>query len=835
MKKLVLFLFSSMMILSVSAQTNLLENYGFETGDDTGWLGYNHSVIAADDAFEGSYVGAINDAQAGSFLYNPVAVTPGKTYKFRLTAKWPNGCSIDGIAMVIKDGGNTLATTEKIKTTEWSTVSAEVIIPAGVTEVKIPIWKPVSELCYIDSLTFYEVEGGGVTLPELALSDDGEILEDFEDGEVITVTLTNDTFVDPIVPENWTVTNLPAGVSAGAITRLSDTEVTITLSGNTTGDYDTDITNMKVNIAAEEFTTYESSIMVKTGVTFIATAEGTEEVIWEENFDAFTTGVNLDSAYLASMDFRTQGRPDSVQAVDGYIKIFTSELDGKNNWVLTSKVLNPGMTYKYSVDVKTPDGAKTFGVVWRANSDQIKTNEVKSKEWVNATAQFTLAHDADTVDLGVYRWGYPKETHFDNMKLVQIKEPTLTVTNDGEILEGAEDGEVITVKAHFDTFVAAPDIANWSGTMLPEGVSLGSLNKVDDTTVEITLAGNASVDYEADIVASVSASRDELTTSNKGLSANGVVFTAEVAVADPPVLAMTDDGEIKEGMEDGEVITVTLENDTFVDPLVAENWTVSNLPEGVTAAVASVNDTAVTVTLTGNTTGDYDADITDLTVSITAAELTAHTEDVSVSTGVTLKADVEVAAITMADDGEIKEGAEDGEVITVSLEQAEFEAALTAANWTLTNLPAGVTVGGVAAEDASTAKITLAGNASEDYDTDITNAELTVAAAEIAHWDTDLTAASGVTFVAEIESGIHDFTLNGLKIYPNPVKDQMIVSAEENIKSINVYDLLGNKVFEINELNDNEVELFVSHLHSGIYMVNVTDVNGLQKTVKIIK
>lgn len=51
------------------------------------------------------------------------------------------------------------------------------------------------------------------------------------------MTLSGGQFVKPINPDNWSISNLPAGVSKGAVVRVAPNRVRITLNGNRTPDY----------------------------------------------------------------------------------------------------------------------------------------------------------------------------------------------------------------------------------------------------------------------------------------------------------------------------------------------------------------------------------------------------------------------------------------------------------------------------------------------------------------------------------------------------------------------------------------------------------------------
>ncbi len=814
MKKLLLSIFGLVLALTVGAQ-NLVTNGGFEDGTRAGWNTWNNGIQQT-DVYEGLWAGELKVDLAASFLIADFTVVPGKTYDISFYAKWPNGIGTsEGVDMVLQTPAPEKAGiggTAKITSTDWSQESAQVTIPDGLTSVRVSIFKAISPVCYIDNVVITEVVGTNPT-PDVTLSDDGEILEDLEDGEVITVGMTVDTFVDPLVPENWTVSNMPEGITLGAITRVGDTEVTMSLLGNTTGDYDTDITNLTVDIAAAEFTNYEFPVTVNTGVTFIAAVEGGEVVVWEEDFSTFTPDVVLDSTYLASKGFLTQGAPDSVKVIDGYGVMYTSEAEGKNNWVKTTMELIPGMTYIYSLDLKTPDGGKTFGVVWRARTDQYKTTAVQSTEWQSSFVQFLVEADRDTVDLGVYRWGFPKETHFDNMKLVMITEPMIEVSNDGEILEGAEDGEVITVKALYDTFVATPDLANWSADTLPEGVSLGSLNRVDDTTIEITLSGNTS-GFDADIVASITATSDEFVTSNKGLTAGGLTFTAEIIapetasitfIVDDTKLASatrfaikgswnTATGEYDAEWNGGDEHSDFFDDGTNGDVTAGDHiWTVTLefVPDGGTNTFEwGVNDSE------GNwLDGNFQFTLTDAA-------------DQTLDTYVILNNDASLS--------------------TLSLDVGTLDPAFDAGTTSYTaEVPTGttsVTVSGTVSDVAAT----ISGDGAIDVSSGSGTANIVVTAE---NGSTSVTYTIDITVLVGIELSMMDM----IEVYPNPVTDRLNITSESTIESVWVYDLLGSKLFEMSQINATHVELSTESWNSGIYIVNITDNQGRNSISKIVK
>ncbi len=72
------------------------------------------------------------------------------------------------------------------------------------------------------------------------------------------------------------------------------------------------------------------------------------------------------------------------------------------------------------------------------------------------------------------------------------------------------------------------------------------------------------------------------------------------------------------------------------------------------------------------------------------------------------------------------------------------------------------------------------------------------------------------------------------KAYPNPVKDVLNISGNAVISEIIVYNYLGQKVMQ-QTANEQLVVLNTSQLLAGNYMVIAKDVEGNQKTLKIVK
>ncbi|MHC1719578.1 MAG: cellulose binding domain-containing protein [Clostridiaceae bacterium] len=111
-------------------------------------------------------------------------------------------------------------------------------------------------------------------VPSIAVSlaylvEKGLITEGAEDSRILTVSLSNDTFVQAdVTTGNITITGLPTGVTVGSVDYINPTIILITLAGNSTTDYDTNIT-ATVNIASAALTLGGADITADIGFTAV--------------------------------------------------------------------------------------------------------------------------------------------------------------------------------------------------------------------------------------------------------------------------------------------------------------------------------------------------------------------------------------------------------------------------------------------------------------------------------------------------------------------------------------------------------------------------------------
>lgn len=91
---------------------------------------------------------------------------------------------------------------------------------------------------------------------------------------------------------------------------------------------------------------------------------------------------------------------------------------------------------------------------------------------------------------------------------------------------------------------------------------------------------------------------------------------------------------------------------------------------------------------------------------------------------------------------------------------------------------------------------------------------------------------SGGSFTTYV-LGIDTFSMDKIKLYPNPVKSIFTISLDKKITKVAVFNLLGQEVLT-KSVNSNETTVDVGHLTAGSYLVKITS-DDETKTMKIIK
>ncbi|MPS71794.1 MAG: T9SS type A sorting domain-containing protein [Chryseobacterium sp.] len=81
---------------------------------------------------------------------------------------------------------------------------------------------------------------------------------------------------------------------------------------------------------------------------------------------------------------------------------------------------------------------------------------------------------------------------------------------------------------------------------------------------------------------------------------------------------------------------------------------------------------------------------------------------------------------------------------------------------------------------------------------------------------------------------VNEVSKNGIKAYPNPVKDIFTIEAAGKIQSVKVFDVTGKQLL-IKELNEVKSQIDLSKLNAGVYVVTTTMADGSTASTKVIK
>lgn len=102
-------------------------------------------------------------------------------------------------------------------------------------------------------------------------------------------------------------------------------------------------------------------------------------------------------------------------------------------------------------------------------------------------------------------------------------------------------------------------------------------------------------------------------------------------------------------------------------------------------------------------------------------------------------------------------------------------------------------------------------------------------------WEAD-EGYQAVFFVAgdcEDSLGVNDLASFDFNYYPNPVNDVLNIQSQNTVKSIEIFNLTGQKVMNPSKVNEGEVNM--TGLNSGVYIFKVTLENGVVETFKVVK
>lgn len=121
--------------------------------------------------------------------------------------------------------------------------------------------------------------------------------------------------------------------------------------------------------------------------------------------------------------------------------------------------------------------------------------------WEEATFNFqSVSHRTDLNYIGIHYIDGQKAAGTLYFDLVQAPNPTGVTLTNTTVAMGQEHGTVLQAKVNGDIFSSTLNTANWTALNLPQGVSIDSVHRVNDSIATITLSGNSPANYSRTVL-----------------------------------------------------------------------------------------------------------------------------------------------------------------------------------------------------------------------------------------------------------------------------------------------------------------------------------------------
>ncbi len=629
---------------------------------------------------------------------------------------------------------------------------------------------------FIDGAPAASMAWDGTTFNEI-VANDGSI------DNFITLTLTSETFTtvgaDLVSGTDYIVNNVPAGLTVNINTSTS-TEATVSLTGNATSHTNADdISNLSIAFLDAAFTggdanavantsktdlvvdfndPYSSDIVI-TEISYNPPESGTDSLEFIEIYNNGTSAVNLENYSFSTAITHVFGNVSIntgeylVVSVDSMAMLNTFGVNaypwnsgGLGNGGELIKLLNPAGVLVDSVPFDD-GGAWPFGTDGQGHSlvlcDYNSDNSLP-ENWTIST------NYVDTNAAGDKIWASPM-----GADAICSLSPSLawsTTTFNEAVADDGSISTVVDLTLTDDEFITTGNLVEGTDYLVnnvPNGLSV-VINVTSTTAATISLTGNALNHAGNDDINNL-----EITFKNAAFLSDFAENVANYSKTDlvvdfiganNSILTWTNTTFVEAVANDGSIdnstpLSIKLTDETFTSVgTLTENteYTVANVPAGLTVVVTTVSTDSAIVTLTGNATAHDNAnDVSNLAITFLNAAFTGNNASVVQNyADSTIVVDFNdtpaIPSLTWNETSITEDAANDGSFsanITLTLSDETFAVSgvdLTEnTHYTVANVPAGLTVN-INASTSTTALISLTGNATSHTSADnISNLTIT--------------------------------------------------------------------------------------------------------------
>ena len=493
------------------------------------------------------------------------------------------------------------------------------------------------------------------------------------------------------------------GVTASRITRVSNTQISVSLAFSGNIDADTPLT---ITVSAARIADYNEAITVQIPVTAV-----------EESLVATTEAPLTETTLHGSVVTLTlSGRSFARSSSDIARVTVISGIEGVTDTVRR---------------VSDTEATLTFGFSGNIDADATITITVGADAIVGYTQGFTI-----------------------QLPVTAVVE-SLVATTEAPLTEATLNGSIVTLTLTGRSYVSSSyDIERALTISGIEGVAVDSwdVERVSNTMVTVPLVFSGNIDSDATITITVGA---------EAITGYNAAFTAQVPVtAIQESLDATTEAPLSETTLHGSVVTLTLSGRSFVSYAsdIARVTVISGI-EGVTGTVRRVSDTEATLTF--GFSGNIDADAT-ITITVGADAIVGYTQGFTIQLPVAAVAESLVATT----EAPLTEATLNGSIVTLTLtgrsyvsSSYDIERALTISGIE------GVAVDSWDVERVSNTMVTVPLVFSGNIDSDAT-LTITVGANVIIGYNAAFTVQVPVTaveesLVATTETPLSEATLHG--------------------------------------------------------------------------
>gem|GEM_PF-6811627 len=331
----------------------------------------------------------------------------------------------------------------------------------------------------------------------------GSLVENMLNGASVSITLTDDTFLDATLSSgNFVLNNAPSGVSISGVTFNSSTTATLTLAFNNT-DFDTNVTNFNITINAAELTS--NTNLTSNNLTITAIVEASPALTISGSLSESNLNTTSLSISLANETFKD------------------STLD-KANFTLN----NP------------PSGTIVSAVSYGSSTSATLSFSFNNTDFDTNITNFSITiNGAELTSNG--------NLTSNTLTITAVQEaPTVSIS--GSLNESNLNGAVVAISITNDTFKDTTlDKANFTLNNAPSGTTIASVSYGSSTTANLTLAFTGT-DFDTNVTNFTIIIGSAELTSNASVISNALTITAVVEGSDtvkPTISSVTIDSSKK--------------------------------------------------------------------------------------------------------------------------------------------------------------------------------------------------------------------------------------------------------------------------------------------------